>query len=243
MKPLIGLTTYQSRNAEGLPASSLLQAYSEAILSVGGLPVLIPLSFTTWRTELVDLIDRLDGMLFTGGGDIDPNLYAGVGDERLSGVDPGRDALELELFKRTIDLKKPILGICRGIQLINVALGGTLYTDLSLHRPGSIRHDYYPDWPRTHLAHGVTVLREERLFQIVHEEVLTVNSLHHQGVRSLAPGLRPLGTAEDGSVEAVELVDHPFCLGVQWHPEWLLDQNASREIFGALVAAAGEQHA
>jgi putative glutamine amidotransferase len=241
-KPLIGLTTYQSANAENLPASSLLQAYSDAILSVGGLPVLIPLSFVDKPAELANLVELMDGLVFTGGGDIDPQRYGGTDHELSTGVDSGRDSLELLLFELLVERRKPLLGICRGMQLMNVALGGDLYTDLSTQRPGSLKHDHDPDRPRTHIAHGVTLSAEGKLFQIIEDKTIPVNSLHHQGIHRLASGMLVQGLAEDGSIEAVELVDYPFCIGVQWHPEWLMDQNASRKIFKALVDSAGGDH-
>jgi putative glutamine amidotransferase len=117
-------------------------------------------------------------------------------------------------------------------------LGGTLYTHIGDQFPGALRHDWYPDIPRTYLAHPVRVEEGSRIGEIVGEPLLQVNSLHHQGIKYLSPGLRAVAFAPDGIVEAVELPEHPFGLAVQWHPEWLTDQDSMRRLFSAFVEAA-----
>lgn len=235
-RPLIGLTTYASKNEYGNPITALATHYIRAVVEAGGLPVLLPASLgeAEWR----DLFARLDGIVFTGGGDIQPELFGGVPHPKIGGVDPERDALELPLARAAATEGKPFLGICRGLQVVNVALGGTLFTDVADQLTGAIRHDWHEGYPRTHLAHPVRVNEESRLGQILGEPLPHVNSLHHQGIRALAPGLKAVAFAPDGLVEAVELPGHPFGLAVQWHPEWLTEHEAARRLFRAFVEAA-----
>ena len=133
---------------------------------------------------------------------------------------------------------KPFLGICRGIQVINVALGGSLFTDIDDQLSNPLRHDWYPNVPRNYLAHPVTFVSDSRLAQILDGDVFEVNSLHHQGLERLAPGLRAVACAPDQLVEAVEIPGHPFGFGVQWHPEWLQEHQPQRQLFQALTQAA-----
>jgi putative glutamine amidotransferase len=134
---------------------------------------------------------------------------------------------------------KPILGICRGAQVMNVALGGTLYTHIIDQLPGAIDHDY-PGNMRKVIVHPVNVDETTRVAEIFGETLLKVNSLHHQGLKDIAPPLRVAGHAPDGLVEIVEIPDHPFAVAVQWHPEWLTDQQSTRNLFRAFVDAAGK---
>ncbi|MFZ5819750.1 MAG: gamma-glutamyl-gamma-aminobutyrate hydrolase family protein [Chloroflexota bacterium] len=239
MQPLIGITTNQSKNEDDLPSVMVLQSYARAVLQAGGAPVLIPsmLAEAGWES----LYARLDGILLSGGADLEPDLFDGQPHPRVYGVDPLRDSVELSLFRAAVADGKPLLGICRGIQLVNVALGGTLYTHLRDQFPNALDHDY-PGNLRTALVHEVRLEAGTRLADISGEPVLRVNSLHHQGVKDVAPGLRVTSHAPDGLVEAVELPGHPFALAVQWHPEWLTDQQSTRNLFRAFVEAArGDQ--
>lgn len=237
MQPLIGITTTHSQNEDNLPSIMVLQAYARAVLEAGGAPVLVPsmLVETGWEAVYA----RLDGLLFSGGADLSPDLFKGAPHPRVYGVDSQRDSIELTFFHAALKDGKPLLGICRGIQLINVALGGTLYSHLPGQLPNALDHDYPGDL-RTVLVHEVRLEAGTRLAGIAGEQVLKVNSLHHQGLKALAPGLRAAGHAPDGLVEAVELPDHPFALAVQWHPEWLTDQGPTRNLFRAFVQAAGK---
>jgi putative glutamine amidotransferase len=240
MQPLIGITTNQSKNEDDLPSVMVLQAYARAVLQAGGAPVLIPSMLTEAGWESV--YARLDGILLSGGGDISLEHFSGDAHPRIDGVDPQRDAIELNLLHAAVKDGKPFLGICRGIQLVNVGLGGTLYTHLRDQLPDALDHAY-PGNMRTVLVHEVNVEAGTRLAGILGEPVLRVNSLHHQGLKDIAPGLRVTSHAPDGLVEAVELPDHPFALAVQWHPEWLTDQQPTRNLFGAFVEAAREDQA
>jgi len=237
--PIIGITTRKDVTTAGLPAVMLQQAYTDALIQAGGAPVLIPsdLPEPAW----MELLRRLDAVLFTGGGDIAIELFNGENHPKVSGVDHARDAIELGLVRSVVDQRKPFLGICRGLQATNVALGGTLYTDIPDQVPGSLKHDYQdPEVikERTHLVHPVRVEEGSHIGVILGEPILQVNSLHHQGIKDLAPGLKAVAFAPDGIIEAVELPGHPFGMAVQWHPEWLRDQQPTRRLFAAFVDAA-----
>jgi putative glutamine amidotransferase len=236
--PLIGVTTYQSKNDENLPTAALLRAYLDAIIQAGGIPLLIPSSLPT--TAHKELCGRLDGILFTGGGDIALDRFSGEAHPRVNNVDMERDSVEFSLLDISIREEKPFLGICRGFQVVNVGLGGTLYTHIEDQMPGAMKHDYYPVFPRTFLAHEVKIADKTNLASIMGETDLAVNSLHHQGAKKISSLLNPVAFAPDGLVEAVELPNHPFGIAVQWHPEWLTDQASTRRLFSAFVKAAGK---
>ena len=235
--PIIGVTTYQGKNNRNLPIVALLRAYVDALVEAGGLPLLIPSSLTDETSRA--LYRRLDGIMLTGGGDIALDRFSGEPDPMVDGVDAERDSIELSLLDNLVHDEKPFLGICRGFQVINVGLGGTLYTHIEDQMPNALKHDYYPDFPRTYLAHKVKVEDGTRLMNILGETDLSVNSLHHQGAKDIPAALRPAAYAPDGLVEAIELPNHPFGIAVQWHPEWLTDQTATRRLFRAFVEAAG----
>ncbi len=233
--PLIGLTTYHGVNPQGLPTVALLRNYIQAIIEAGGVAVLIPSELTDEARET--LFARLDGILFTGGGDIAIELFNGEDHPRVSDIDHERDELEIPLLKKAVEQEKPFLGICRGLQVTNVALGGTLFTHVEDQLEGALKHDYFPDYPRNLLSHPVQVSEDNLLSKVLAEPILRVNSLHHQGVRDLAPTLKAVAFAPDGLVEAVEIPGHRFGFAVQWHPEWLTDQPATRRLFSAFVEA------
>ncbi len=205
-------------------------------MQAGGVPVLIPSELDAG--DWMDLYDRLDGILLSGGGDMAVERFNGLPHPTVAGVDEMRDALELGLLHSAIEQGKPFLGICRGLQVVNVGLGGTLYIHVEDELPNSLKHDYFPNYPRNRLSHSVRVEEDSRLAEIVGEPVLQVNSLHHQGIKDLAPKLKPVAYASDGLIEAVELNDHPFGLAVQWHPEWLTDQQSARNLFKAFINSA-----
>lgn len=235
MQPIIGVTASRGKNPEGYPTLSLLQAYLQAVLQAGGIPLPIPSLLAEGGWEV--LYSRLDGLLFSGGGDISPEYFNGEGHPRLDDVDAQRDVLELNLLRAAVSDGKPFLGICRGCQLVNVGLGGTLYTHLPDQLPHALDHSY-PRHMRSTLAHEVKIMEGTRIAEIVGQPRLEVNSLHHQGLKEVAVGLRAAALAPDGLVEAVELPDHPFGIAVQWHPEWLMDQVPMRRLFEAFVHAA-----
>ncbi len=235
-QPIIGITTYNGQTKEDLPAIIVLRVYVQAIIQAGGVPILIPTELH--EDDLMDIFERLDGLLLSGGGDIALERYNGLSHPRVDGVDVARDELEFGLLRRSIDRGKPFFGICRGAQVVNVGLGGTLYTHIEDQHPNSLKHDYFPDYPRNRLSHAIRVEEGSRLAKILGETVLQVNSLHHQGIKDLASPLNAVAYAPDGLVEAVELSDHPFGLAVQWHPEWLTNQKATQNLFTAFVNSA-----
>lgn len=234
--PLIGLTTYSFLNKNKLTHNAVSEAYTRAVQNAGGLPVLIPLGLS--ETSLDGLLSRLDGLLFTGGGDVQPERYGSQPHPLVAGMDLDRDRLEIHLLQSAVAKEKPFLGICRGLQVINVALGGTLYEDILDQRPGALRHQYSPGFSRDYLAHPVEVHPDCRLARILGAAAAPVNSLHHQGINRLAPGLQPTAWSPDGLVEAFELPAHPFGLAVQWHPEELQEHAPMRALFHGFVKAA-----
>jgi putative glutamine amidotransferase len=214
----------------------LMQSYIDVIMQAGGVPVMIPsmIHDNGWEA----LYARLDGVLFSGGGDIAIEHFSGEAHPRIDDVDPQRDSVELKMLQAAAEDGKPFLGICRGCQVMNVALGGTLYTHLTDHFPKALDHAY-PTNLRTVLVHEVKLEEGTRIAEVTGEPILQVNSLHHQGLKDIAPSLNVTGYAPDGLVEAVELPDHPFGIGVQWHPEWLTDQKPTRDLFRKFIEVAG----
>ncbi len=222
--------TYQTQ------MTALGQRYLDALTAAGALAFVLPPS--TPADQVPALVERVDGVLFSGGGDLDPATYGGQPHPQVYEVNPARDALELTLAREVVRQRKPFLGICRGIQVLNVALGGTLYEDLADQKPHALVHRRDPRSERTLLAHQVALAPESRLAAILGTTHLPVNSLHHQGIRRLAPGLQAVAHAPDGLIEAVEVPHHPFGLAVQWHPEWLYDTDQRMAaLFQAFVAA------
>jgi putative glutamine amidotransferase len=238
MPPIIGITTNQSTNANGQPTIMLMQSYVNAVIQAGGVPVLIPslIAENGWDT----VYSRLDGILFSGGGDIALEFSPGEPHPRIDGVDLARDSVELKMIQAAALDGKPFLGICRGCQVLNVALGGTLYTHIPDQLPNALDHDY-PGNMRRVLVHQVRLEEGTRVAEILGEPILRVNSLHHQGLKDIPSSLRIAGYAPDGLVEAIELPDHPFGLAVQWHPEWLTDQESTRNLFKKFVEASGQR--
>ena len=234
--PLIGITTGRVLSATQVYEHQLSDRYVQAVIRAGGLPVIVPSGLT--NDQIAELLTRLDGVLLTGGGDIDPAVFAGRPHRRVHSIDPARDALELALVRQAVQDKIPFLGICRGAQVMNVALGGTLFTDIEAQYPGAERHDWYPNIPRDRVSHQLSVDLDSRLGQLIGSRTVGVNSLHHQGLDVIPANLRVVARAPDGLTEAVELQDHVFGLGVQWHPEWLVESAENQAIFRGLVEAA-----
>ncbi len=236
MKPIIGITTNNTTNSYGQPIVLLQRSYVKAVMEAGGVPLMIPSLVAEDGWDAV--YSRLDGVLFSGGGDISLDYFRGDPHPRIDDVDPERDSVELKLVQAAAADGKPFLGICRGCQIVNVALGGTLYTHIPDQLPNALDHDY-PGNKRTVLVHEVKIEEGTRLAEIYGQPIIKVNSLHHQGLKDIASALRVAGHAPDGLVEAVELPEHPFGLAVQWHPEWLTDQESTRNLFRKFVELAG----
>jgi len=237
-QPLIALIATRQTHLKRAPTYEIPQAYLDAILTAGGLPILLPTSLHI--TALPELVNRFDGFVLSGGGDVDPALYGGHLDATVHSIDPERDAFECALIPLVLQADKPLLAICRGAQILNVALGGSLYEDIPSALPEALRHDWYPNYPRDYLAHTVEIEQGSRLAEILGTRKLHTNSLHHQAIRQPAPGLEAVARAEDGVIEAVELPGKRFAIGVQWHPECLPEESAMQRLFSEFVKAARE---
>ncbi|MGC8668894.1 MAG: gamma-glutamyl-gamma-aminobutyrate hydrolase family protein [Chthonomonadales bacterium] len=228
----IGVTAATSEDGA---ACSVRISYLRALTAAGAAPILLP---NLDEAELrAAWLDRLDGVLLTGGADVDPALY---GEEVLNGTvktDGVRDRAELPLIRDAWARRMPILAICRGIQALNVALGGSLYQDLPSQKPSAIAHRQAQE--RCVCSHAIRIRTDSRLAQLSGTSTLQVNSFHHQAIRRLAPGLQAVAWAEDGVIEGVEAPASPFVVGVQYHPEDLADtQREARSLFEGFVAAA-----
>jgi putative glutamine amidotransferase len=239
LPPVIGLTLGRSTNQNGFPIFMIMEAYIHALQRNGACPVMVPPGLT--EQDFAALMPRLDGLLFTGGGDVHPKYYGGKNHPLLDGVDQERDQLEVSLAQSAIDLRIPFLGICRGLQVINVALGGTIYEDILDQLPGALQHSNYPAYPRSYPAHPISIQQGSQLESILGARQARVNSLHHQGIKELSPHLVATAFAPDGIVEAFEYSDHPFGIGVQWHPEWLKDETSMDPLFQAFIRAAQDR--
>ena len=237
VKPLIGITTRNNKDSDGHPVTALQHSYINAVVQAGGMPVLIPSMLA--EEDFLDLYSRLEGILFSGGGDVSLEYFNGISHPRIGEVDQQRDTTEISLMRTAVKDGKPILGICRGAQVMNVALGGTLYTHIYDQLQGALDHDYPGDLRRV-LVHPVNVDETTRSAEIFGETLLNVNSLHHQGLKDIAPSLRVAGYAPDGLVEVVEIPNYPYAVAVQWHPEWLTDQLPTQRLFRSFVEAASQ---
>ena len=234
--PLIGITGGLMTNKAGSTVCQIGQAYALATQKAGGVPVLIPVGSDA--SSLSDLLLRVDGLVFTGGADIDPQRFNGTPHPRIYGISPERDEMEFSLMEKALEAKKPLLAICRGIQVLNVAFGGSLYTHVQDQLDSAIKHDWYPDFPRDRHAHTVNLSGSSQLHEIFEEDQIQVNSLHHQGVASVGKGLNATAFAPDGLVEGLEVEGADFALGVQWHPECLPDDACMQKLFKALISAS-----
>lgn len=241
MKPIIGITGRpQLVAAAALEIKAYLSThtYTDSIRHGGGIPViLVPVD----TAEIDDVLDRVDGLLFTGGGDVSPAAYSDEEHETVRGVSPERDAFELELVRKAYDRKMPVMGICRGMQVINVALGGTLVQDLPSHT-GVHGHDIVGEGVYEPHLHAMV---EEgcRLAGIIGPGLHNINSIHHQAVEELGEGLVVVASAIDGTIEAIDHENQEWPLiAVQWHPEFLgmRDDGPSHDLFTALVENAAK---
>lgn len=233
----IGITLHPLTSPDRAELDLLASQIAAGVVTAGGAPVMIPPDLDA--AMLYARFSELDGLILSGGGDVDPACYGMEPIPAIGGVDAQRDQTELLLARWALDEGKPLFGICRGLQLLNVACGGALYRDISEHA-GALQHAYYPNYPHDYLAHTVTITPGSRLATILGESTIAVNSLHHQACRTVAPALRPIAFAPDDIVEAVEIAEHPFALAVQWHPEALPQEQSSQALFGALVKASSK---
>lgn len=231
-KPLILLTP--SCTTSPLKRLYVNRAYVAAVESAGG--IALTLSRPKDLADIAEVLATVDGVLLTGGVDVHPDHYNEKPEAHCGEIDPERDRVELALFEFARTKKMPILGICRGMQLMNVALGGTLHQDVAIETKSAVIHERDHETERRVLAHPVSVVPDTMLSRIVEVSELSVNSLHHQGIDKIGGGLIPSAHAPDGLVEAIEYPGHPFMLGIEWHPEELPD-DASKGIFSAFLDA------
>ncbi|MDQ3389150.1 MAG: gamma-glutamyl-gamma-aminobutyrate hydrolase family protein [Gemmatimonadota bacterium] len=248
-RPVIGIPTQTlqaiDRIPEDLPHSWVMNSrYYTAVTSVGAVPWMVPLLDEDPET-LREIYNRLDGVFLAGGVDLDPASYGDDRHDLCGRTDLARDRVEILFARWAIEDGKPILGVCRGMQVINVAAGGALWQDCAAQMPESLKHDYFPGagWARDHLAHEVRVVEDSRLYRALGAASAQVNSMHHQAIRTLGDGLTATAVATDGVVEALEGPGEVFLVGVQWHPEMLIDSHAgTRRLFEDFIEAAQEFH-
>lgn len=231
MRPIVGVLPLWDDEKQSI---WMLPGYLEGIRTGGGIPLILPL--TADEKELKELDGLLGGYLFTGGQDVDPALYSEKPHKGLGETCKMRDEMEKRLLELALSQDKPVLGICRGIQLINACLGGSLYQDLPSQFPSGLCHHQEP--PYDEPSHEVLLERDSPLFALLNRERLSVNSYHHQAVKEPAPGLSVMARAGDGLIEALCKRDAAFVWAVQWHPEFSYPrEESSRQIFSAFVSA------
>ncbi len=212
----------------------MLPGYFNGIAVAGAIPMMLPL--TSDKKILTECLSRIDGVLFTGGHDVSPELYGAKRIDKCGSVCPERDVMESFLIKECIARDKPFLGICRGIQILNAVLGGTLWQDLPTQRPSSINHCMCAPYDRG--VHDVTLKDKGMLWAMLGVKVLKVNSYHHQAVKDLSPNLCCEAVSEDGLCEAARVKNARFGLALQWHPEFYNGKDEhSNAIFKAFVSA------
>jgi putative glutamine amidotransferase len=233
--PVIGITCGATSLDGQTPRYGTNQAYVSAIAETGGVPLLL----VPWAAgRAAPGLDRLDGLLVPGGADIDPSFYRASRSEQVVYTDPARDALELECISEARRRGMPVFGICRGMQMINVAFGGSLYQDLPTELPGALRHSSPPELGRSHLEHDVQVSAGSWFAEAAGATAVMVNSLHHQAVKDIGEGLVVTAISEDGVVEGLETEDRQT-VSVQCHCEELRHLAWARSLFESFVAAAG----
>jgi len=228
---LVGISSYA--RAGQPPAFTIPSGYVDAVRRAGAVPVIFP----PGEPDPARLLDTVNALIVSGGGDINPSAYGGRHHETVYAVCEERDAFEFALTRAALsDTRVPLLCICRGLQVLNVVCGGTLHVHLPDHYGGRVAHRLEP---RDTSVHSVSIDPDSRLAQVLGTTHAEVRSWHHQAIDKLGDALRPVAWAEDGVIEAVEHVEHPWCIGVQWHPEMQLEDAAQQRIFKALVGDRG----
>jgi putative glutamine amidotransferase len=224
LKPLVGIPTH-TYIADGVTRYAGLASYTRAVDCADGAPVFIPLNLDD--ETLRAIFDRLDGLLVQGGLDVHPKEYGEEIAPYCGEIDSAEDATELRLLRWAFEKTLPLLAICRGIQILNVAAGGTLYQDIDAQLPNPLHHPHIKGNPANFRAHTIEIEPRSRLARVLGATQIAVNSRHHQAVKQVAPGFHITARAPDGVVEAIEPDDSKrFALGVQFHPENLIDDDA-----------------
>ncbi len=249
--PVIGIVPSQNRSEKMV---SFPERYANAIVNAGGAPLLLPLSDNPHVYET--LFPLIDGFVLTGGNDIDPARYGAIRDSgKITDHTPMREELEYLILSYAYRFDLPLMGICRGMQMINVCLGGTLYRDLDDQFPGIVRpgiNDHISKLPKlvhwqpkpySDPTHIVNIVPDSKLGQLLNAQQIMVNSMHHQGVCDLSTRVRAVAYASDGLVEAIEVLNRNFMIGVQWHPEFFKGNHRMACVFKALIEAARQSHA
>ncbi len=216
-KPVIGISWME--DTEGEEPSEDLQAYIDAVEIAGGEPLLLPLLKDDAQAE--EELGKVDAVVLTGGEDVDPANYGELPDEKLEQVNGERDQSDFLLLEEVIEKDMPLLATCRGMQVLNVYSGGTLYQDIPTQFDGAVSHRDPAE--EEFVWHDIAIEKDSLLYEIVEKENLEVNSWHHQGIKELGKGLTVVATGEDGMVEGIEKDGATFILGVQFHPEWHID--------------------
>lgn len=233
MKPIIGITSSIEKDES---THKVYDHNVQAIEKAGGIPVCLP--NISDEDSIKTIARKIDGLLGSGGYDVDPLLYGEEPHQKLGIVTPRRDQFELALYKEMLQLNKPILGICRGMQMLNIAAGGSLYQDIYAQKEEDLlKHSQ--EAPTYYGTHFVTIEESSLLFEIVQQKKLKVNSSHHQAVKDVPTPFKVSGKATDGIIEAIESANHSFVLGVQWHPENMVEKGdqPSAFIFEAFIEA------
>ncbi len=217
----------------------LRKFYVKAVESIGGVPVLLPTVQRSFSRE--KYLSLLDGLILSGGGDVDPYYFKEEPVKELGEITPLRDEFEIFITKHFFMANKPILGVCRGIQVLNISLGGTIFQDINSQLSHPIKH--FQQAPRWSTTHSIRVVTGTKLGRLLPSQEWRVNSFHHQGIKSPAPGFSASAFAPDGIIEGIEADHHPFAIGVQWHPECNWDGDvASYRLFQAFITACRAGH-
>ena len=234
MKPVIGVLGNLTTAEEGAVTRAFVnQAYMDAIEKAGGVPLVFPVG--TDQKATAYLLERVDGLLVTGGLDVHPFYYDEEPNQKLGAILPNMDLFHIEAIRKAVEMQMPVLGICRGAQVMNIAFGGTMFQDLSQIPTMVLKHEQAGS--RTLGMHYIEVEAASHLRKMIGERVM-VNSMHHQAIKDVAPGFTVVAKASDGVVEAIEKKEYGFCLGVQWHPEeMLLVSSAMKPIFQSFINA------
>lgn len=229
--PIIGVTPII--NEENL---QVRMKYINAISNENGVPIILPKLAD--EMQIKAQIDSLDGLLLTGGDDVDPNLFGEDPHQKLGHIEAGRDSYEMKLIDYALAQGKPILGICRGAQILNVHQGGTMYQDI-YEQMGNVIIGHSQQAMREFPSHEVAIVEGTKLYEIIGEKTIRTNSFHHQANKTLPDNFVASASTSDGLIEAIESIDHDFLIGLQWHPEDLYNNDiASQKIFRAFIKSA-----